>query len=603
MRKIFLLFLLFFSSFLNVLALEELDIITREEWWANSEYLFIDSKEWKNILNTWVKYTVNWVEDNEDEDILKKTEEQKEALAELRWRAEVDTTIREVWWRKLAWPIEISSKKSAIVIHHTAAEYENSYEWVRNVYKFHALSRKWWDIWYNYIIGYNWEIFEGRAWWDKAVWAHVLYNNRNTIGISILWNYQNKDISKQQYDTLLKLTSYLVEKHDIDLSKKVNFYKTCTKSEVCYEALIPVLEYPIIGHRDAGHTSCPWEELYKEINGIFHNLAKKQLWYFEYSKIKFYEKFDKYKKVELLNTLYELDKYIEIKKSISAANIRKYLLPYLKEEYSKLGKNVKEKFVTVRLSYENTESITVKVDDREHYIIKSWDKLFFNWVLRKVVFLEPITSDTFSLIIDWEERFYKWSFTSYIREDGEVIVANIVDVEDYLKWLVYSENKIYTEKLKTMTVLARTNVYKKIRENKKAEDLTTFYTLLDDEWLYGKYVWVIENEPNNLAVDSTTWLTIKHKFDYIDSFLFEQSDWKVYTVYDLCMLKKNNRATCNKLKSIYPYLKTVNERWWENKESIWNGFWIPISGIDYLSSKWWNYEMIINYFFTDVNIQ
>ncbi len=73
-----------------------------------------------------------------------------------------------------------------------------------------------------------------------------------------------KKFQKKQYESLLKLSTYLVKKYDIDLSKKTTFHRECLWVD-CDSPLISEKFYPIIGHRDAWHTSCPWDELYEEI--------------------------------------------------------------------------------------------------------------------------------------------------------------------------------------------------------------------------------------------------------------------------------------------------------------------------------------------------
>lgn len=57
---------------------------------------------------------------------------------------------------------------------------------IRGVYRYHAVSRGWGDIGYNYIVGQNGRIYEGRAGGDYVAGAHALYNNKNSIGISVL---------------------------------------------------------------------------------------------------------------------------------------------------------------------------------------------------------------------------------------------------------------------------------------------------------------------------------------------------------------------------------------------------------------------------------
>ena len=48
---------------------------------------------------------------------------------------------------------------------------------LRAIYQYHAVSRGWGDIGYNYIIGQRGQIYEGRAGGDYVVGAHAAWNN------------------------------------------------------------------------------------------------------------------------------------------------------------------------------------------------------------------------------------------------------------------------------------------------------------------------------------------------------------------------------------------------------------------------------------------
>jgi hypothetical protein len=49
---------------------------------------------------------------------------------------------------------------------------------------------------------------------------------------------------------------YLIKKYNITLNTKKYFHKLCIEDK-CNNVLKSSLEDPIIGHRDAGHTTCP----------------------------------------------------------------------------------------------------------------------------------------------------------------------------------------------------------------------------------------------------------------------------------------------------------------------------------------------------------
>ena len=159
--------------------------------------------------------------------------------------------------RALAWPIKKSDYVSAIVVHHTHSEYEDSYEGMRDIYKYHALNKSWGDIGYNYIIGYDGEIFEGRQGGDYVVAAHSVWNNISTVGIAIMGNYESKEINELQYRSLEKLIQHLALKYGIDLGKEYYYNMECVSDDCAAFPLQTEKLSTLVGHRDTGHTECP----------------------------------------------------------------------------------------------------------------------------------------------------------------------------------------------------------------------------------------------------------------------------------------------------------------------------------------------------------
>src|SRR5699024_5630123 len=88
---------------------------------------------------------------------------------------------------------------SAAVVHHTAGT--NSYTAaqsagiVRGIYRYHAVTRDWGDIGYNFLVDKYGQVFEGRAGSVAAPdglipeGAHARGFNRGTLGISVLGDY------------------------------------------------------------------------------------------------------------------------------------------------------------------------------------------------------------------------------------------------------------------------------------------------------------------------------------------------------------------------------------------------------------------------------
>lgn len=271
MKKIILWLILLSISIWNTYALGEVKIITRAEWGADESYTDINTPFWQSVIQKRKESVATPAQLAYRQKQAEKTAIQNAYINEnFAERYESGWKIGTLDGIELAWPIDSSTKVDAIMVHHTASEYNSSAEWIKKIYKYHSLSNWWWDIWYNYIIWYEGQIYEGRLGWEYAIWAHSTWNNHSSIGVSLMWNFENRDPSDQQLESLKNLIWMLINTYDIDMNTSIPLHKTSTSENFLSTDYFS----PIVWHRDWGHTSCPWENLYKhlpELNIFFKN--------------------------------------------------------------------------------------------------------------------------------------------------------------------------------------------------------------------------------------------------------------------------------------------------------------------------------------------
>lgn len=158
---------------------------------------------------------------------------------------------------ELLWPIQRMNKVNKIVIHHTADKINgrSDTELLRAIYSYHAVTRGWGDIGYNYIVGQNGTIYEGRAGGDYVVGAHASYNNIGSVGISVLGTYDKTSLNSAQENGMKSAIDMVVKKYNIDLNATVKGFYPCSVAS-CYPIKL-VYTKALLGHRDVGVTSCP----------------------------------------------------------------------------------------------------------------------------------------------------------------------------------------------------------------------------------------------------------------------------------------------------------------------------------------------------------
>lgn len=668
MSKVFRLLILillyfFILPFVNAVDNDDINIISRLEWWAPEWFRYLDSEVWQEKLLQW-KNTPKKESDHSQNNIAKiEAEKLKKAnhyinnnYSNIFW---IKNIIREENGHKLAWPNSYSKKKVAIIIHHTDSDikkWDDNYEVVRNIYKYHSLTKWWWDIGYNFLIWTSGEIFEGRAWWDYIVWAHDKWNNQATIWISLIWNYDNQKASKEQMESLKKLTEYLVKKYNINLNRKVPFFKWCNWiSEKCQEKPLTIsYEYPIIWHKDAWHTRCPGDKLYAQLQ-----LMKTQLWvWISLKDKKILDKIEtklrnvnEYKLLKLLSKIELLLDNDNIKNKNLLLWVKDLILSieFEKDIYSSIPSS-SESFdlnnkIKIKLSYPISDSISIKVNkDLSLDFIKSSDeyildfkklgksfknnnsfkfdliknKLFIKGVLiidfNKTKFLRIkvpkgniIEINSWNRKPKWDKSLvlndnkFRWDIVLYTK-NNELVVVNDIFLNDYLKWLWEISNWTNKEKIRTIIILART--YARWYTTKARKFAWEWYDGSDDPNVFQKYLWFwLEQRSSNVneIVEETKDLVVTYNWDLIKPWYFSSSDWKTTSFIDFCKYAKWVPDCSNPEK--FPFLIWAIDNWWVWKKRAWHWVWVPWTWVQYFSDRKWSFFMIIKYFLKWVEVE
>lgn len=141
-----------------------------------------------------------------------------------------------------------------MVIHHTVGGPGGAAE-VRGIYAYHTIGRGYCDIAYNFLIGADGTIYEGRYGGiaRTVIGAHATNFNTGSSGIALMGNYTSTTPSGAMQNQLVALLQWKMSVHNI------NPYAATTRYGVVID--------PIISHRDAGAisgdgTSCPGNGAY-----------------------------------------------------------------------------------------------------------------------------------------------------------------------------------------------------------------------------------------------------------------------------------------------------------------------------------------------------
>lgn len=209
------------------------NVISRDEWGADESLRVSLSKntEFESELDD------DEVEEDPDMKIVKTVDEDEDG-------------------NPLLWPEEYPAEVKKIIIHHTAttSNLDNPETAIRAIYYYHAVSRGWGDIGYNFIVAPDGTVYEGRAGGDGVVAGHAQGYNTGSVGIALLGNYEESNLPGEMMKGLQGLIFEKANLHDIDPDGNTEFRGEKSDN--------------ILGHRDVSSTACPGEHTYEYLEDI-----------------------------------------------------------------------------------------------------------------------------------------------------------------------------------------------------------------------------------------------------------------------------------------------------------------------------------------------
>ncbi|XP_055537847.1 peptidoglycan-recognition protein LE-like [Wyeomyia smithii] len=120
-----------------------------------------------------------------------------------------------------------------VIISHTATESAETQAgmvyMVRNIQCFHIESRRWHDIAYNFLVGNDGNVYEGRGW--KKVGAHTHGYNERGIGISFVGCFMNELPAKIAFDACKLLIERGIHEGYIQKDYKLIAHCQCSPTE------------------------------------------------------------------------------------------------------------------------------------------------------------------------------------------------------------------------------------------------------------------------------------------------------------------------------------------------------------------------------------
>ena len=170
-----------------------------------------------------------------------------------------------------------------IFVHHTAGTNDDPRPraTMRAILAYHTQGRGWCDIAYNFVIGPDGQVFEGRYSRRFDPWethdgenrddeivtgAHTYAHNSGSIGVSLMGDYTNRRLPLDMRRGLVATLAWKADRHNLDPTGTHTYRNPdtgLTRGGLFY----------IAGHRDVRATACPGNRVYRALPDIRQEVA------------------------------------------------------------------------------------------------------------------------------------------------------------------------------------------------------------------------------------------------------------------------------------------------------------------------------------------
>ena len=157
------------------------------------------------------------------------------------------------------------------VVHHTAGQNDYSRAQaaaiVKGIQLYHVQGNGWNDIGYNFLVDRFGTIYEGRFGGAErnVIGAHAQGFNTGSVGVALLGSYGSTAPTRAAEDAIAQLLSWRLDLAHVDPTAALTFVSGGSNR---FPSGLPVLMRGVSGHRDAGFTECPGNQLYGRLNSL-----------------------------------------------------------------------------------------------------------------------------------------------------------------------------------------------------------------------------------------------------------------------------------------------------------------------------------------------
>lgn len=150
-----------------------------------------------------------------------------------------------------------------VIIHHSeTSNFRDPLTEIRSIHYYHAITRGWGDIGYNYLVDFMGNVYEGRVGGDNVVGGHAYQYAYGSSGICAMGSFSLATATPEMLAGLTWITAWAGRY--LDPLSRSDFHETPNLPTIC-------------GHRDVNDSSCPGDIMYADLDYIREAVAEVHL--------------------------------------------------------------------------------------------------------------------------------------------------------------------------------------------------------------------------------------------------------------------------------------------------------------------------------------
>ncbi len=147
-----------------------------------------------------------------------------------------------------------------VIIHHSeTSNFRDPLTEIRSIHYYHAITRGWGDIGYNYLVDFMGNVYEGRVGGDNVVGGHAYQYAYGSSGICVMGSYSVATATPEMLAGLTWITAWAARY--LDPLSRSDFHETPNLPTIC-------------GHRDVNDSSCPGDSMYADLEYLREAVAE-----------------------------------------------------------------------------------------------------------------------------------------------------------------------------------------------------------------------------------------------------------------------------------------------------------------------------------------